>query len=96
IKKTRDGKNMLLCTIEDGDGMYESVFFPDVYKKNSKIIMDQSAIIIEGRLCFKDGEISVIGRNVVSLIHFKKIKSRTRKDSVRNNLLTEVKSAWEI
>lgn len=96
IKKTRDGKNMLLCTMEDGDGMYESVFFPDVYKKNSKIIMNQSAIIIEGRLCFKDGEISIIGRNVISLIHLKKIKSRTRKDSVRNNLLTEVKSAWEI
>lgn len=96
IKKTRDGKNMLLCTMEDGDGMYESVFFPDVYKKNSKIIMNQSAIIIEGRLCFKDGEISIIGRNVISLIHLKKIKSRTRKDSVRNNLLTELKSAWEI
>ena len=96
IKKTRDDKNMLLCIMEDGDGMYESVFFADVYKKNPKIIMDQSAIIIEGKLCFKDGEISVIGKNVISLIHLKKIKNRTRKDSLRNNLLTEVKSAWEI
>ena len=87
---------MMLCIMEDGDGIYESVFFADVYKKNLKIIMDQSAIIIEGKLCFKDGEISVIGKNITSLIYLKKIKNRTRKDSLRNNLLTEVKSAWEI
>ncbi|MBA7570044.1 DNA polymerase III subunit alpha [subsurface metagenome] len=96
IKKTRDDKNMMLCIMEDGDGIYESVFFADVYKKNLKIIIDQSAIIIEGKLCFKDGEISVIGKNITSLIYLKKIKNRTRKDSLRNNLLTEVKSAWEI
>ncbi len=96
IKKTSDGKNMLLCTMEDEDGMYESVFFPDAYKKNSKIVSSQSAVIIEGRICSKDGHISVIGKNAVSLADLKKIKSRTRKDSIKNNLLTKAGAAWEI
>jgi len=96
IKKSRDGKNMLLCTMEDRDGMYESVFFADSFKNNSKIIMNHSVMIIEGRLCLKDGQISVIGKNAVSLIHLKKTKSRARKDSIKNNLLTKTKPAWGI
>ncbi len=96
IKKSRDGKNMLLCTMEDRDGMYESVFFADSFKNNSRIIMNSSVLVIEGRLCLKDGQISVIGKNAVSLIHLKKTKSRARKDSIKNNLLTKTKPAWGI
>lgn len=96
IKKTRGGKNMLLCTMEDEDGMYESVFFPDAYKKNLKIVSGQSAIIIEGRICSKDGHISIIGKNAVSLAGLQKIKSRTEKDSIKNDLLAKAGSAWEI
>ncbi|HEY4695474.1 MAG TPA: DNA polymerase III subunit alpha [Candidatus Hydromicrobium sp.] len=96
IKKSRDGRNMLLCTMEDSDGMYESVFFPDACKKNSKTIMNHSALIIEGMLCFKDGEISVIGKNATSLIGLKRAESRVRRDSIRNILLMETKQAWKI
>ena len=87
---------MLLCTMEDEDGMYESVFFPDAYKKNLKIVSGQSAIIIEGRICSKDGHISIIGKNAVSLAGLQKIKSRTEKDSIKNDLLAKAGSAWEI
>jgi DNA polymerase-3 subunit alpha len=96
IKKTRDGENILLCTLEDEDGMYESVFFPNTYKKNLKTISGQSAVMIKGRICCKDGHIFLIGKNSVSLSGLKKIKSRSRKDSIKNNLLVEAGSAWEI
>jgi len=96
IQKTRDGKNMLLCTMEDEDGMYESVFFSDAYKKNFNTVSSQSAMIIEGRICSKDDHISVIGKNTVSLAGLKKTRSRIKKDTIKNNLLAKAASAWEI
>lgn len=96
IKKTRDGGNMLLCTLEDEDGMYESVFFPDAYKKNLKTISGQSAVIIKGRIYCKDDHMAVIGKNSASLSGLKKIRSRARKDSIKNNLLAKAGAAWEV
>ncbi len=98
IKKTKNGKDMLLCTMEDEGGMYEAVFFPDDYKKNYKIIMSHSALIIEGRLFLKDGEISVIGKNAISLADLKKTGDENKKDSIKNNLLiiTKSRSSWAI
>jgi DNA polymerase-3 subunit alpha len=96
VKKTRNGKNMLLCILEDEDGMYESVFFPDAYKKNLKTISGQSAVIIKGRIYCEDGHIFLIGENSASLSGLKKIRSRAAKDSIKNNLLIEAGSAWEI
>ena len=95
-KKTKSGANMLLCTLEDEDGMYESAFFPGVYKKNLKTVSSQSAVIIEGRICSKDSHIFIIGKNTVSLADLKKINSMTRKDSIKNNLLAKAGSVWEI
>ncbi len=95
INKSRDGRNMLLCTMEDRDGMYETVFFPYAFENSSKIIMGRSALIIEGRPCFKDGEISIIGKNAVSLTDFKRAKSRIRRDNIKNVLLKEAKPVWK-
>ncbi len=92
--KTRNGRDMLLCTMEDRDGMYEAVFFPDRCKKNLKVIMNHSALIIEGSLCLKDGEATVIGKNVISLSYLKKAKDRCRKESIKNNLFTKTRSVW--
>ena len=95
IEKTRDGKNMLFCTLEDEDGMYESVFFPDAYRRNTRTIMNESVIIIEGRLHFKDENISVIGRNVISPLFLKKKKSDIKKADIKNDILARVSSIWE-
>ncbi|MBN1298200.1 MAG: DNA polymerase III subunit alpha, partial [Actinobacteria bacterium] len=38
IEKTKNNKNMMFCTMEDQDGMYEAVFFPDKYDKYIKMI----------------------------------------------------------
>jgi DNA polymerase-3 subunit alpha len=95
-KKTGSGKNMLLCTLEDEDGMYESVFFPGAYEKNLKIISGQSAVIIKGRICRKDGHIFLIGKNSASLSGLEKIRSRAAKDSIKNNLLVKAGATWEV
>ncbi len=67
IEKTRDGGKMLFCTMEDEDGMYETVFFPDSYRKNAGVVMNQPLIIIKGRLHFRDNNISVIAREAISI-----------------------------
>jgi DNA polymerase-3 subunit alpha len=96
IKKTRNGENILLCTLEDEDGMYESVFFPNTYKKNLRTISGQSPVIIKGRVCSRDGHVFLVGKNSASLSGIKKIRSRARKDSIKNNLLVRAGSAWEM
>jgi len=67
IEKTRDGNKMLFCTMEDEDGMYETVFFPDSYRKNARAVMNQPLIIIKGRLHFRDNNISVVAREAVGI-----------------------------
>ncbi len=94
IEKTKKGKAMLFCTLEDESGMYESVFFPDIYKKNAKIIMNETPVVIKGRLYLKDEHISIVARDVISLISLKKLKRESRRDYVKNNLLIGVKPAW--
>ncbi len=86
---------MLFCTLEDEDGMYESIFFPDAYRGNAGIIMNESVLVVEGRLHFKDENISVIGRTVISPLFLKKKKNDIKKTNIKNDLLARVKSIWE-
>lgn len=67
IEKTKGGSKMLFCTMEDEDGMYEAVFFPDSYIKNARTVMNNSFIIIRGRLHPKDNNVSLIARHAISL-----------------------------
>lgn len=66
------GRDMLPYIMEDKDGMYKVVFFPDDCRKNHKTIMGHSILIIGGRLLLKDGAISIIGKNATSLAGLKK------------------------
>lgn len=94
IKKTRGGRNMLFCTIEDAGGMYEVLFLPDTFEKNFKIIMRNSVLIIEGKLFFREKDTSLIGRNAISLMDLKKAGDMKRKDTIKNKLLAKSKPAW--
>ncbi|MBE3036656.1 MAG: hypothetical protein IMZ70_06225, partial [Candidatus Atribacteria bacterium] len=67
IEKTKYGSKMLFCTMEDEDGMYEAVFFPGSYIKNAQTVMNNSFIIIRGRLHPKDNNVSLIARDAISL-----------------------------
>ncbi len=94
VEKTRDGKKMLFCTLEDEDGMYESVFFPEAYRDNAGMIMKESVLVIEGKLHFKDENISLIGSNVISPLFLKKKKSDLIKTDIKNDLLAKAGSVW--
>jgi DNA polymerase III subunit alpha len=66
-EKTKNGQIMMFCTLEDEDGMYEAVLFPDVYRKYSKMITENPFVIIRGRLCSRDNNISLIVRDVQNI-----------------------------
>jgi DNA polymerase-3 subunit alpha len=94
IEKTRDGKNMLFCTIEDRDGMFESVFFPVSYLENSNILTNRSIVIVAGRLHYKDGDITLIGDKAIDLFHLKKISSDFKKENLKQGILAEAGPVW--
>jgi DNA polymerase-3 subunit alpha len=95
IEKTKNGQPMLFCTMEDEDGMYESVFFSDTFKRNSKIIMNQSPVIIKGRLHLRDNTISIIAKDVISLVLLKKLENNSIRDNIKTNLLAGAGAIWK-
>ena len=94
VEKTRDGKSMLFCTIEDRDGMFESVFFPGPYLENSNILTNRTIVIIAGRLHYKDGDITLIGNKAIDLFHLKKISSDFKKENLKQGILAEAGPVW--
>ncbi len=94
VEETRDGKSMLSCTIEDRDGMFESVFFPGPYLENSNVLMNRTIVIIEGRLHYKDGNITLIGNKAIDLFHLKKINNDFKKENLKQGLLAETGPVW--
>lgn len=96
IKKTENGKDTLFCTMEDEDGMYEAVFFADDCRRNLKTIINNTVLIIEGKLSSKEEAVYVAGKNAISPAELEKAKDRNRKDIFKNNLLAKTKSAWLI
>ena len=95
IEKTRNNKRMLFCTIEDRDGMFESVFFPESYMENSNMLADRTIVIIEGRLHYKDGNIALIGSKVIDPFRLKKASKKLKKENLRQNILAEAGSVWK-
>ena len=81
MEKNRDSKNMMFCTMEDEDGMYEAVFFSEAYRKNAKIITNYPFIIIKGRLHFKDNNVSVIAKDAVNIASLKKLEDLRKEDT---------------
>jgi DNA polymerase III subunit alpha len=94
IKKNKDGKGMLFCTMEDEGGMYEVLFPPDTCKKTLKIVINNSFLIIGGRLSFRKEGLSLIGSNAISLTDLKKSRERKRKDVLKYKLLARSDSLW--
>jgi DNA polymerase-3 subunit alpha len=68
-------------------------FYKEATDKNIKPIIGCEICVMNNQIL---SHLVILIKNTISFIHLKKIKSRTRKDSLRNNLLREVKSAWEI
>jgi len=95
LEKTRNNKRMLFCTIEDRDGMFESVFFPESYMENSNMLADRTIVIIEGRLHYKDGDITLIGNKVIDPFRLKKMDNELKKENIRQGILAEAGPVWK-
>jgi len=85
---------MLFCTMEDEDGMYEAVFFPEAYLKNAKIIAASPFLIIRGRLHFKDNNVSVIAKNAISVEAVKKIKMIQNEENIKAEFFSKTENLW--
>ena len=95
IEKTRDLKEMMFCTIEDEDGMYEAVFFPEAYRNNIKTIMNNPFVIIKGRLHFRDNTVSVIAHDAISIGLLKKCAAARREDDIRAGFISGTENPWK-
>jgi DNA polymerase-3 subunit alpha len=84
IEETKDKKNMMFCTMEDEDGMYEAVFFPGAYQKNLRIIMDNPFVILRGRLHPRDNNISIIAKDAISIAAIKKLKDTKSEEDIKS------------
>ena len=88
-EKTKTGQDMMFCTLEDEDGMYETVLFPEAYKKYSKTIAGNSFLIMKGRLCTRDNNVSLAVRDVYSIAALKDIVQLRQKEKTKKAVLSE-------
>ncbi len=96
LEKTRDSKNMMFCTMEDEDGMYEAVFFSEAYRKSAKIIANHPFIIIKGSLHFKDNNVSVIAKDVINIASLKKLEDLRKEENIRAGFLSGTEKPWAL
>lgn len=94
IENTKSGQNMMFCTMEDEDGMYEAVFFSPVYKKYIKLLSSERFIIIKGRLHIKDNNVSLIAKEVLGIAAFSKNERIRKKEAIKESFLAGVANPW--
>jgi DNA polymerase-3 subunit alpha/error-prone DNA polymerase len=50
---------MSFLTFEDETALYETVIFPKVYDRYSRLLFDQAPLLVYGRACEDNGAVSV-------------------------------------
>ena len=95
IEKTKDGSRMLFCTIEDKDGIFEAVFFPAFYQKYRKVLSESKALIVKGTLKYRDGDVTVIGKEAINPATLKRSSLSYRKESIKRDILIESGQVWK-
>jgi len=56
---TKDGLTMSFLSLEDETAMYETVIFPQVYDRYSKLLFDQRPLLVYGRVTNDEGALSL-------------------------------------
>jgi DNA polymerase-3 subunit alpha/error-prone DNA polymerase len=56
---TKDGLTMSFLSLEDETALYETVIFPQVYDRYSKLLFDQQPLLVYGRVSNDEGALSV-------------------------------------
>ena len=95
VEKTKDGSRMLFCTIEDRDGIFEAVFFPAFYQKYMKTLSECRVLIIRGVLKYRDGDVTVIGKEAIDPAVLKRLNLSYRKESIKQDILIESGQVWK-
>ena len=95
IETTREGRQMLFCTLEDAGGMYEAVFFPPSYAQNKKEVLGCAELLIKGRISAQDGDLSLVAQKAWGLKNLKKAKESLKNDIIKNELVSETSKLWQ-
>ena len=56
---TKDGLTMSFLSLEDETAMYETVIFPQVYDRYSKLLFEQRPFLVYGRVADDNGAVSL-------------------------------------
>jgi DNA polymerase-3 subunit alpha/error-prone DNA polymerase len=56
---TKDGLTMSFLSLEDETALYETVIFPKVYERYSKLLFDQRPLLIFGLVACDNGAVSL-------------------------------------
>jgi DNA polymerase-3 subunit alpha/error-prone DNA polymerase len=56
---TKDGLTMSFLTFEDETALYETVIFPKVYDRYSRLLFNQVPLLVYGRVCEDNGAVSL-------------------------------------
>lgn len=56
---TSGGEVMSFISFEDESALYETVFFPEVYRRVRRLLMGQKALLVLGRVALDEGAISL-------------------------------------
>ena len=65
--RNQAGKRMLFFTLEDGTGILEVVFFPDVYPRLAPLLEGRGPYLVRGRIESKWGSLSMRAQDLATL-----------------------------
>ncbi len=65
--RNQAGKRMLFFTLEDGTGILEVVFFPDVYPRLAPLLEGRGPYLLRGRIEGKWGSLSMRAQDLAAL-----------------------------
>ncbi|MCL2834912.1 MAG: hypothetical protein FWD78_17210, partial [Treponema sp.] len=64
---TRDGQTMSFLSLEDETALYETVVFPQIYKRYHKLLFDQIPLLVWGKVTDDNGAIIMELERIASL-----------------------------
>ena len=77
VVKQRPGtaKGFVFLSLEDEDGLVNIIVRPNIYAQYKRLIAENDAVVVEGRLQRQDGVISVLAEKITGIELFVKIHS---------------------
>jgi DNA polymerase-3 subunit alpha/error-prone DNA polymerase len=65
---TKDGLGMDFVSFEDESALYETVLFPDVYKKYRNLLFEQRPLIVDGTVMEDQGALNVEVKSLMAAV----------------------------